>query len=105
MRIILNKIIIEKNIENPINGICGSISLIDADIAPISALIFITFPTISKTTIGKATILEYFLHITDVNPFPVTIPILAQVPTITVINGYRRNITNQRRLNPNFVPT
>jgi hypothetical protein len=59
MRIILNKIIIEKNIENPINGICGSISLIDADIAPISALIFITFPTISKTTIGKATILEY----------------------------------------------
>ena len=103
MRIILNKIIIEKIIENPINGICGNISLIEADIAPISALIFITFPTISKTTIGKATILEYFLHITDVNPFPVTIPILAQVPTITVINGYR-NITNQRRLNPNFVP-
>ena len=87
MRIILNKIIIEKIIENPINGICGNISLIEADIAPISALIFITFPTISRTTIGKATIFEYFLHITDVNPLPVTIPILAQVPTITVING------------------
>jgi hypothetical protein len=60
MRIILNKIIIEKYIDNPINGICGNISSIDADIAPISALIFITFPTISKTTIGKVTILGYF---------------------------------------------
>jgi hypothetical protein len=103
MRIILDNIIIEKIIENPINGICGKISFIEADIAPISALTFITFPIISRITIGKATIFEYFLHITDVNPLPVTIPILAQVPTITVINGYR-NTTNQRRLNPNLVP-
>jgi len=45
MKIILDKIIIEKNIKNTINGICGNISSIEADIAPISALIFITFPT------------------------------------------------------------
>jgi hypothetical protein len=55
--------------DNLINGICGNISSIDADIAPISALIFITFPTISKTTIGKATILGYFYILLMSIPF------------------------------------
>jgi len=41
--------------------------------------------------------------IIDVKPFPVTMPILAQMLTITVMNGYR-NITSQRRPNPNFAP-
>jgi len=99
----LSKTIIEKNIENPISGICGNISLIEAAIAPRSALIFIMFPAIRRVTIKKAIFFEYFLDITVVNPLPVIIPILAQIPTITVIKGYRNN-DNHKRPNPNFAP-
>jgi hypothetical protein len=54
-------------------------------------------------TIRKAIFFEYFLDITIVNPLLVTIPILAQIPTITIINGYRNN-DNHKRPNPNFAP-
>ena len=44
---------------------------------------------------------SYRINFYDVIILDITI--LAQVPTITVINRYR-NITNQRRPNLNFVP-
>ena len=79
------------------------ILVVEAAIAPRSALIFIIFPTISRITIRKAIFFEYFLDITIVNPLLVIIPILAQIPTITIINGYRNN-DNNKRPNPNFAP-
>ncbi|MDW3627356.1 MAG: hypothetical protein QOK72_11990 [Nitrososphaeraceae archaeon] len=45
-----------------------------------------------------------FLDIIVAHLLPVTIPILAQIPTITVINGYRSN-GKHKRPKPNFTPS
>jgi hypothetical protein len=62
--------------------------------APKSASIFIILAIIRRITIGKAIFFEYFFDIIDDKPLPVTIPICAQISTITVMNGYR-NITTK----------
>ncbi len=57
----------------------------------------------NRSRIRKKIFFEFFLDITVVNRLPVTIPILAQIPTIIVINGYRNN-DNHKRPKPNFAP-
>ena len=87
MKISASKITAEKIIEIIMMGIWGNKSSKEPLMAPKSAPIFIILAIRRRDTIGRAIFFEYFLDIIDVKPLPVTIPILAQIPTITVMNG------------------
>jgi hypothetical protein len=62
-----------------IMGSWGNTSLIDADIAAMSAPMFTVFAIIRRIVSGNTTFFEYLVFIAEDRPLPDTRPILAQI--------------------------
>ena len=72
-------IIAENNNDVTTKGIWGKMILIDADMAPKSAPIFIVFAIKRRLDIGYTILAEYFFFIRAAKPFPLRRPILAHI--------------------------